>query len=179
MQVFGSFIERLLWQSRYIIIIPVLASLLIASAMILIAAVDAIGIVGEVFGYLAATEEARNAIRLELISSVIQNVDNFLLAAILIIFGLGLYELFIGKIDAAEKSEFASRLLLIKTLDALKARLGSVVLLILIVKFFQTALRLKYNEPLDLLYLGIGIILIGGALYLSSKGHDSHAEEAH
>ena len=59
-------------------------------------------------------------------------------------------------------SEFAARLLLIRSL-------AKVILLMLIVKFFQYALRFKYDSPLELLYLAIAIALIGGALYLT--GH--------
>jgi uncharacterized membrane protein YqhA len=34
-------------------------------------------------------------------------VDGYLIAAILIVFPLGLYELFVGKLDVAERSEAA------------------------------------------------------------------------
>jgi uncharacterized membrane protein YqhA len=106
---------------------------------------------------------------LETISEVVGILDGFLLGAILIIFALGLYELFVNKIDAAEGSEFAGRLLLIRNLDDLKDRLANVILVILIVKFFQQALKMHYDVPVDLLYLAIGIILIGGALFLTSR----------
>jgi len=105
-------------------------------------------------------------------------VDGYLLAAIMLILALGLYELFVSKIDWLEGSEErASRLLVIHTFDDLKDRLARVVLLILIVKFFQQAVRLKYDDTQDILFLAIGILLIGGALYLTqhrtSKSHYS------
>jgi uncharacterized membrane protein YqhA len=42
-------------------------------------------------------------------------------------------------------------------------------LLILVVKFFQQALRLKYESPLDLLQLALGIVLVAGALFLGHR----------
>ena len=90
-----------------------------------------------------------------------------LLATVLLIFSLGLYELFISKIDKAEHSATSSNVLLITSLDDLKSRLAKVILMILIVKFFEHAISMVFETPLDLLYLAGGISLLGLALYLS------------
>jgi uncharacterized membrane protein YqhA len=100
--------------------------------------------------------------------SVLQMVEGYLLAAILIIFAFGLYELFISKIDAAEAGDRAPRTLVIRTVDDLKGRLGRVVLLALVIEFFQQSLRVDYARPIELLYMAAGILLIGVALYLSA-----------
>ena len=94
-----------------------------------------------------------------------------------LIFALGLYELFISRIDVAEGSEFAARLLLIRNLDDLKDRLAKVVLLILVVKFFEYALALHVERSLDLLWLGLGIALVATAVLLS-HGKPSHGKQA-
>ena len=86
------------------------------------------------------------------IAHVVGILDGYLLATVLLIFALGLYELFVSKIDEAERSEMGSRVLFIKSLDDLKARLGKVVLMILIVKFFEHALGMHFDRPLDMLY---------------------------
>ncbi len=103
-----------------------------------------------------------------MLSAIIRAVDDYLLAAILLIVALGLYELFIGKIDAAERNEIAPQLLLIRSIDDLKDRLGKVVLLVLIIEFLQYTLMLQPRGGLDLLYLAVGIALIGVALYLTT-----------
>jgi uncharacterized membrane protein YqhA len=41
------------------------------------------------------------------VTAIIKAVDEYLIAAILIVFSLGLYELFVGKLDVAERSEAA------------------------------------------------------------------------
>jgi uncharacterized membrane protein YqhA len=163
--------ERALWASRLIVLVPVVVSVLLSLAMVVVASVDAVRLIGVLGPFLQAgvSGDVAYSLRLAIIGNVIEVVDGYLLASILLIFAMGLYELFISKIDAAERSEVASRLLLIRSMDDLKSRLASVVLLILVVKFFQQALRLKYESPLDLLYLGLGILLIGGALFIGHR----------
>jgi hypothetical protein len=56
----------------------------------------------------------------------------------------------------------------IQTVDDLKGRLGRVVLLALVIEFFQQSLRMDYARPIELLYMAGGILLIGVALYLSA-----------
>jgi uncharacterized membrane protein YqhA len=55
----------------------------------------------------------------------------------------------------------------IDSLDDLKTRLGKVVLMILIVKFFEYVVEIEFKSAIELLYLAAGIALIGLALYLS------------
>ena len=68
----------------------------------------------------------------------------------------------------AGSSENAPRTLVIQSVDDLKERLGRVVLLALVIEFFQQSLRLDYGRPIELLYMAVGILLIGAALYLSA-----------
>lgn len=171
MSLLEAFFEKLLWNSRLMVILPVLIGLLLSAGMFIVTTIDAVILTGNMIEYLnpglSATDRAAD--RIQTVSEVVAVVDGYLLAAILLIFSLGLYELFVNKINQAESSEFATRLLLIHSLDDLKDRLANVILLILIVKFFQQALNLKYTDTADLLNLAIGIILVAGALYLSGR----------
>jgi uncharacterized membrane protein YqhA len=168
--------EQGLWQLRLIVILAVVASVLLALGLFFVTSVDAAYLLGATvqYGAPSLSAEARNALRLDIIAELIEVVDGYLLAAIVFIFGLGLYELFVGKIDLAENSEVGARVLLIRSVDDLKTRLGNVVVLMLVIKFFQQALRQKYASPLDLLYLAIGVLLIGGALYLTHRRAAEH-----
>ncbi len=105
-------------------------------------------------------------------------LDGLLFATILLIFALGLYELFISKIEAAENSEFAARLLLIRSLDDLKERLAKLIFLILIVRYFEYSLEQKIDIPASLLYLAVGIALIAVALFLTRGRDDWHRKRA-
>lgn len=163
--------ENILWYSRVIMLVPVVASIVLGIAAVCIATVEAISVVthlGAILGAganIAIGGETTNS----LLASIISAVDVYLLAAILLIFGFGLYELFIGQIEPAQRATLAPRLLLIRSLDDLKERLAKVVLLVLVIEFLQYALRISIRSPLDLLELAVGIILVGGAVYLSTR----------
>ncbi|MDR1855778.1 MAG: YqhA family protein [Desulfovibrio sp.] len=107
-----------------------------------------------------------------LVAIFVESVDNYLFATVLLIFSMGLYELFVSKIDPASRMEDTRpNWLKINSLDDLKTSLGKVILMILVVAFFEHSLGIAYNSPLDLLYLAAGIILVSGALYLTHAGH--------
>jgi len=164
--------ESLLWNSRFVVITAVIASLLVAFAMFYMASVDVYFMMIHLGDYVSAdlVGEARADFRTQAVTHVVEIIDGYLLATVLLIFSLGLYELFISKIEQADKSETSS-VLAIHSLDDLKTRLGRVILMILIVNFFEHAISMNFHGPLDLLALSAGIALIGVTLYLS------HAEE--
>jgi uncharacterized membrane protein YqhA len=159
--------ESLLWNSRLVVLVAVVASMVVAMVMFYVATVDVWVLVTHLGPYAAMQGEARLEFRTETIASVVEVVDGYLVATIMLIFSLGLYELFVSRIDIAEGSEFAQRVLLIRSLDDLKDRLAKLVLLILVVKFFEHALTLKYAGPLELLYLAGGVLLVSLALYFT------------
>ncbi len=171
--------EGFLWRSRFVVLFAVIASLFTSLTMFYIATVDAYYMATHLIGYAspALDTAARASLRAETITHVVEIIDGYLLAAVLMIFALGLYELFISRIDVINNEEehgTASNVLIINSLDDLKARLAKVILMILIVRFFENAISMKFHGPLDLLYLAAGIALIGLALYLSHEG-EKHA----
>lgn len=163
------FFEGALWNSRYIVLLAVVSSLLAGGAMFYMATVDALYMLAHLGEYAspALDGHARSELRGTTITHVVEIVDGYLLATVMLIFALGLYELFISKIDQATNAENSSNVLLIDNLDDLKARLAKVILMILIVKYFEHAIAMDFESPLDLLYLAGGITLIGLAIYLS------------
>jgi len=172
--------ETCLWQSRWLTLVAVMASLAVAVTICIVATSDVVWLLAGLPDYLVATGEPREELRLAMTGEAVKALDSYLLAIILLIFGLGLYELFIDKIDAAEGSAVAGRLLLIRSLDDLKHRLANVVLLKLIVTFFQAALKLHYNTAGELLALAGGIALVGVAIFLSGRsGGAGHGDGGH
>jgi uncharacterized membrane protein YqhA len=169
---FEKWFEFWLWNSRFIVLFAVVASAFAALIMFYMATVDAFYMVSHFLGYASPSlgVEQRIELRGETITHAVEIVDGYLLGTVLLIFALGLYELFISRIDIAERSETASNVLIIHSLDSLKTRLAKVILMILIVRYFESAIGLKFDTALDLLYLAGGIGLIGVALYLT---HDS------
>ncbi len=164
-----KYFESTLWSSRFVVLFAVVASLASAFVMFFVATVDAWFLVSHMFEYTSSelVGEARAAFRNTTVTHVVEIIDGYLLGTVLLIFALGLYELFISPIEQAMESETASSVLIIRSLDDLKGRLAKVILMILIVKYFEHAARMAFEGPLELLYLAAGIALIGLALYLT------------
>lgn len=169
MKTFERLFEGFLWQSRLVVIFAVIASLLSALAMFYMATVDAYFMLSHLTDYASSEldEAARRTLHSQTITHVVEIVDGYLLATVLLIFSLGLYELFISKIEQAEGSEASNNVLFITSLDDLKGRLAKVIMMILIVKFFEHAINMPFTNAMELLQLAAGIALLGVALYLS------------
>ncbi len=165
--------EGFLWNSRLIVLIAVLASLLVSFAVFFMATSDVWYMVSHLLHYPSLEGAERAGLRNETIKHVVEVIDGYLLGTVLLIFSLGLYELFISRIDPADEGA-ASRILSIRNLDDLKNRLAKVILMILVVKFFEHAISMEFSNALDMLQLAGGIALIGLALYLSHAS-DNHS----
>lgn len=164
--------ESSLWNSRFVVLIAVIASLLTALAIFYITSVDVFYTIAHLTDYHELDDAGRALLKAQTVAHVVGSVDGFLLGAIMLIFALGLYELFISKIDVANTKHGASNILFINSLDDLKDRLAKVIVLILIVMFFEQAIFLKPTGPLELLYYSLAIMLIAGSLYLSHKAYE-------
>src|SRR2546423_13384018 len=107
------FFERVLWLSRLVVVIPVVASVALACAAFYLGTVDVVYVLAHLgsYGDLAASAGTRAATRAALLGTIIKAIDIYLVAAILLIFALGLYELFIGKFQAPGRGGFWPRLL--------------------------------------------------------------------
>ncbi|HEU0234335.1 MAG TPA: YqhA family protein [Gallionella sp.] len=161
--------EGSLWNSRFVILFAVMGSLLAGFTIFYMATVDVVYLITHALHYadLSMAEEARKVLHDSTVSHIVEVVDGYLLATVMLIFSLGLYELFISDIDQAHGSKASSKILVINNLDDLKSRLAKVILMILIVTLFEEALNMKLTTPLDLVYLGASIALVALALYLT------------
>src|ERR1035437_1652203 len=163
-----------LWSSRVVVVVPVIASMLIAFVMFYVATLDTIQNMSYLREYTTPSPlpEVHEKLRSDLIAHVVEAIDGYLLGVVMMIFSMGMYELFLHRIDAAVGSDRAKGILLVHSLDDLKTRLGQVILLMLIVKFFERALSAPYDTTVDLLELSVGIVLIAVALQLSHVKHE-------
>lgn len=164
-----KYFEKLLWNARHMVLVAVISSLLLSSLLFVITAVDVSALLAHTFDYMSATTEARKLLKIELVAHTVGSIDGFLLATILLIFSLGLYELFISDIDEAKQSGRSSKVLVINSLDDLKSKLAKVILMILVVTFFEVSLSMPFNSALDLMYFSLGILMVSLALYFGSK----------
>lgn len=171
--------EGSLWNSRFVILFAVIGSLIAGFVIFYMATVDVYYLFQHALHYAdsSLTDEARKALHDSTVSHIVEVVDGYLLATVMLIFSLGLYELFISDIDQAHGSKASSKILVINNLDDLKSRLAKVILMIMIVTLFEEALHMKLETPLDLVYLGASITLIALALYFSHAAEHGAAQE--
>lgn len=181
MNMLEKLFEGALWNSRFVVLAAVIGSLLAGIAIFFMATVDVIYLFQHALHYAdsSLTAEARKVLHDSTITHVVEVVDGYLLATVMLIFSLGLYELFISDIDQAQGSRSASKILVINTLDDLKSKLAKVILMILIVTLFKEAMTIHIGTPLDLLYLGGSIALVALALYWTHASEGSKDKAGH
>ncbi len=93
--------ESVLWGSRLLVLVAVIVVLVLAVTALVLAAADAAYLVGKLAHFVGdgLSGQARNQRRTELITTVVKALDNCLIGALLIVVSLGLYELFISRIE--------------------------------------------------------------------------------
>ncbi len=160
--------ESILWNSRFVVVLAVIASL-IGMLLLFFMAFEGMAHLAWQFIEMSFMGVPHPDFHTEAVGQIISAVDDFLLATVLLIFALGLYELFISEIDVARSDKSASNILMIKSLDDLKDRLAKVVLMILVVAFFKNVLHVSFDNPLNILYMGGGILLVSLATYFTHK----------
>jgi len=162
--------ESLLWNTRFFVLLAVIFSMLGGVALFIVASVDIWEVVSNVlFTYINHLHPEK--FHEQIVGGLIGAVDLYLMAVVMFIFGFGLYELFISEIDVAKK-EGASKILEIHSLDELKDKLGKVIVMVLIVNFFQRVLFTTYNGALDLVFFAMSILALAISLYFLHKGGD-------
>lgn len=166
--------EHFLWSFRLVIILGVVG-LLIGSLIVFIYGIVetfqlAVGFAGTMIahgGHLA--QDASGGLTYHaLVLGLVTVVDDFLVGIVLLIFGLGSYDLFISRIDAAlYQSDIRPDWLVFGSLEELKSVLGKVVLMILTINFLQITINTRFETPLHLVYLGAGIAMVSVGLKLT------------
>ena len=150
-------LEKILWNFRYITILAVLLSIISAFSLIVLGSWD---IIQAVIFYNPLFDDSISNNN-ELLFKIISAIDLFLIGIVLLIFGFGIYELFVSEIDFAN-AKFTESTLKIRDLDQLKNKIIKVIIIVLIVKFFEKVLKYSENftTPMDLLYFGLSILSI-------------------
>jgi len=190
--------EHFLWHFRVVIVLGVIGLVtgscivffygIVETAHLLVSFVKTMWLEG---GHLADDPATGLLTYNAMIMGLITVVDDFLIGIVLLIFGLGSYDLFISRIDAAlEQGDIRPDWLVFGSLEELKSVLGKVVLMILIINFLRLTIETKFEGPLHLVYLGAGIALVSLGLKLT-HGKDiemtkavlrvkrDHAEDEH
>lgn len=161
--------ESSLWSSRFIIILAVLFGLIGAVVLFVVASVDIYATASYVITTYINHAHPEN-FHTEVVGGIIGAVDLYLIGVVMLIFSFGLYELFISEIDPAKESDNGdNQLLAINSLDQLKDKISKVIVMVLVVGFFQKVGDTDFATPLDMLYLALSITAVAVGLYFLGK----------
>jgi uncharacterized membrane protein YqhA len=165
--------EGSLWQSRFIVILAVIFGLVGSVVLFIVASMDIFGVASYTFETISTGAHPEH-FHEDIVAGIIGAVDLYLIAVVMLIFSFGIYELFISKIDAADDGddENGSTILAIHSLDQLKDKIAKVIVMVLVVSFFQKVLHTTFATPLEMLYFALSITALSVGLYFLSKvGH--------
>lgn len=167
--------EKVLWNSRFMIVLAVFFGLIGAVLLFAIASFDVYNTAAYVINTYA-THAHPEHFHEEVISGIIGAIDFYLIGVIMIIFSFGVYELFISDIDPAkDENGKENQLLAVHSLDQLKDKISKVIVMVLVVGFFQKVGHTAFNGALELFYLALSITAVAVGLYFLSKvGHHEH-----
>ncbi|WP_345985177.1 YqhA family protein [Sulfurimonas sp. HSL-1656] len=170
---FEKMFESGLWNSRLFTLFAVVFSLIGAIILFVVASLDIWNVLVMVWDVVAHHAHPEH-LHEDVVANIIGAIDLYLIAIVLLIFSLGVYELFVSKIDAAEDGDGkSSSVLQIHSLDQLKDKIAKVIVMVLVVNFFQRVLHTQFNGALEMLYFSGSILLLALALYFLHKG-DQH-----
>ena len=163
-----KFFENTMWQTRLFVLLAVIFGLFGSIILFVVGSVD----IYEVLKYtinVYSNGLHPEKFHEEIVSKIIGAVDLYLIAVVMLIFAFGIYELFISKIDAAEETSAGNNILAIHSLDQLKDKIAKVIIMVLVVNYFQRVLHATYQSPLELLYFALAITALAVGLYFLGK----------
>lgn len=139
--------KRILEQSRYLVFIGILALLAAAVAAFGWGALKTYSVISLVIA--SAGKDPGITVAL------IEVMDAFLIATALLIFAASLHELFIGHLELPDW-------MLAHNLHELKAKLSSIVVLVMAVKFLEQLA--EWHDPQGTLFYALAVAAVSGVL---------------
>ena len=159
-------LEKLLWNVRYVTLLAVTLSIISSIYLMILGSWEILEAIIFYNPLIDSSITENNEVLFKIISSI----DLFIIAIVLLIFGFGVYELFVSEIDFTN-SKFKDSTLIIRDLDQLKNKITKVIIIVLFVKFFERIL--KYSESFtsttDILYFGLSILSICIGYYILNR----------
>lgn len=160
--------ERFLWNSRLLVLVAVVASLLGSLVLFVVGTLDILKVAAMTVGYYLGSVDQN--VHEFIVTDIIIAIDIYLVAVVLLIFGAGIYKLFISPIDESRDSD-ASHPFNIQSFDELKDKIVRVVILAVIIEFFRAVVDIHFTTPLDAIYLALSVLALAASLYLMSVSH--------
>jgi len=159
--------EGAIWKSRLIVLLAVVFGLVGAFVLFIVASLDIWTVAVYAFETII-THAHPDKFHEDVVSGIIGAIDLYLIAVVMFIFSFGIYELFVSKIDEADESK-GNTILSIHSLDQLKDKIAKVIVMVLVVNFFQRVLHTEFTTALEMLYFALSIAALAVGLYFLGK----------
>lgn len=159
-----AFFSKLLASSRFLVLFAVVGSMLGMIALFAYGLYDLVHVLSNTLAHLGDEKAGK-----ELTFAVIEVIDIFLLGTVCYITALGLYELFVD--DSLDLPHW----LQIHTLDDLKNKLTSVIIVVMGVVFLSQVV--SWDGERDLIRLGVPIAALIAALTWFLQFSTKHSAE--
>ncbi len=156
--------EGALWNSRLIVLLAVVFGTFSALVLFVSGSLEIINTLSHAISL--STLEVEHT---EILIGIIGAVDFYLIGMVLLIFSFGIYELFISEIDIARRGEIFHSILEISNLDDLKNKIIKVIIMVLIVSFFQRVLALQMQTGTDMLFMALSIAALCIGVFFLQK----------
>lgn len=117
----------------------------------------------------------------QIILLLVEAIDVYLVGTVMLIFGIGLYEIFINRLVVPMGSTHGSSLfgcfplkqrpqwLEIHTIAELKTKVGHVIVMLLLIGSFDQSKRVPISTGLDMLCFSTSILVISASIFLLSR----------
>ncbi|KAI4314601.1 hypothetical protein L6164_027490 [Bauhinia variegata] len=177
LEIIEEHIEKVIYRCRFLAILGVLGSL-----------------TGSILCFIKGCTYVTESFKLYLVNRskvillLVEAIDVYLLGTVMLVFGMGLYELFISNLGSAGslpeqeasysyRSSFFGlfdlkerpRWLDIKTVNELKTKLGHVIVMLLLIGLLDKSKKAAIQSPVDLLCFCASVFLSSTCLFLLSK----------
>ncbi len=160
--------EGAMWKTRFLVILAVIFGLIGAFVLFIVASMDIYQVSKYAFVTIINHAHPEN-FHEDIVSGIIGAVDLYLIAVVMLIFSFGIYELFISPIDHSTHAKEDSKILSITSLDQLKDKIAKVIVMVLVVNFFQRVLHTEYNGALEMLYFALAVTALAVGLFFLGK----------
>ena len=171
---FEKIFESGLWGSRLMVLLAVVFGLIGAVILFIVASVD----IYESAKFVITTylnHAHPETFHEDVVGGIIGAVDLYLIGVVMLLFSFGLYELFISDIDIAkDETGEDNKILAIHSLDQLKDKISKVIVMVLVVGFFQKVGHTEYHGALDMLYFALSITAVAVGLFFLGKVGKKH-----
>ncbi|MFA7152850.1 MAG: YqhA family protein, partial [Methanoregulaceae archaeon] len=147
--------EQALWNSRLIVLLAVAFGTFSSIILFITGSLEIVNTLAQSVDLTHIHVEHTN-----ILIGIIGAIDFYLIGMVLLIFSFGIYELFISKIDIARAGNVFHNILEITNLDDLKNKIIKVIIMVLIVSFFQRVLAMNLTSGMDMLFMALSIAAI-------------------